>query len=54
MRPILSLLLLLSSLWMSSQLPPRPVPAKLYNNLSKNFPEFLNAQEAAQLEEKFS
>jgi uncharacterized protein len=35
-----------------AQIAERPQPAKLYNNLSKEFPDFLNQQEAAQLEEK--
>jgi hypothetical protein len=33
-------------------LPARPKPEKLINNLSKEFPDFLKAEEAAALEEK--
>ncbi len=36
----------------AAQVPERPQPAKLYNNLSTAFPDFLNAQEAAALEQK--
>lgn len=35
-----------------SQVADRPDPPKLYNNLSKAFPNFLNSSEAAMLEEK--
>jgi uncharacterized protein len=35
-----------------AQVPERPSPPKLYNNFSKEFPDFLSPQEAAQLEEK--
>lgn len=35
-----------------SQIAERPSPAKLYNNLSKEYPDFLNTNEAVQLEEK--
>lgn len=35
-----------------SQIAPRPNPPKLYNNLSKEFPQFLSSDESAQLEEK--
>jgi uncharacterized protein len=35
-----------------AQVPPRPEPPKLYNNLSKEFPAFLSVPEAARLEEK--
>lgn len=52
MKKYLVILLCFFTLGLSAQLPPRPVPAKLYNNLSKNFPDFLTAQEAQQLEEK--
>ena len=38
--------------WALAQIPPRPDPPRLYNNLSKEFPDFLNAEEAARLEEK--
>ncbi len=36
----------------NAQVAERPSPPKLYNNLSKEFPQFLNGQEAAQMEEK--
>lgn len=36
----------------SAQVAKRPYPPRLYNNLSAQFPDFLNRQEAAQLEEK--
>lgn len=35
-----------------AQVPDRPSPPRLYNNFSKAFPDFLGAEEAAQLEEK--
>ncbi len=35
-----------------AQIAPRPNPPKLYNNLSVNFPDFLNSGEAAQMEQK--
>lgn len=35
-----------------AQIPSRPDPPRLYNNLSENFPGFLSRSEAAQLEEK--
>ncbi|MFL5752503.1 MAG: TPM domain-containing protein [Bacteroidia bacterium] len=35
-----------------AQIPERPSPQRLYNNLSKEFPEFLSVSEAAQLEDK--
>lgn len=37
---------------MVAQVPPRPNPPKLFNNLSQQYPDFLNRTEAAQLEEK--
>jgi uncharacterized protein len=36
----------------NAQVPDRPEPPRLYNNLSREFPNFLNSAEAAQLEEK--
>ncbi|MES2678274.1 MAG: TPM domain-containing protein [Bacteroidota bacterium] len=36
----------------SSQVATRPSPARLYNNLSEAFPDFLSTSEAMQLEEK--
>ncbi len=35
-----------------AQIPARPSPAKLYNNLSKAFPDFLSQQNALKLEQK--
>ena len=34
------------------QIPNRPNPPKLYNNLSKEFPDFLSSQQAEQLEQQ--
>ncbi|MBL7930936.1 MAG: TPM domain-containing protein, partial [Bacteroidia bacterium] len=39
-------------LTLNAQIAERPEPPRLYNNLSKEFPDFLNSAEAAQLEEK--
>jgi len=36
----------------NAQVADRPSPQRLYNNLSKQFPDFLSSAEAAQLEEK--
>jgi len=52
MRKILSILFLFFALLVFPQIVERPVPAKLYNNFSKNHPDFLTGSEAAQLEEK--
>lgn len=35
-----------------AQLPQRPEPERLYNNLSKQFPDFLSQSEASQIENK--
>ena len=51
MRKILSLIFVLFISCVNSQIAERPSPAKLYNNLSKEFPDFLNSSEAAQLEQ---
>lgn len=53
-RVLLFWLALLSPLFLAAQktLPERPSPARLVNNLSKQFPAFLTANENAQLEEK--
>jgi uncharacterized protein len=48
---ILLLLFFLSSV-IHGAIPDRPQPPRLYNNLSKEFPSFLNAEEAAALEQK--
>lgn len=52
MRHILSILFCLVVGLSVAQIAPRPNPPKLYNNLSKEFPNFLNPSQAAQLEEK--
>lgn len=52
MRKISLICFLLFVGLLNAQIAPRPSPPKLYNNLSKEFPQFLNAQQAAQLEEK--
>ncbi len=50
-RNLIILFLFLAGI-ISSQVATRPSPPRLYNNLSEEFPDFLNVQEAAQLEEK--
>ncbi len=45
-------LVLLFSFFIQAQVPPRPEPPRLYNNFSKEFPDFLSASEASALEEK--
>lgn len=52
MKKILSLVFIVFFHVFYAQVPQRPEPLQLYNNLSKEFPQFLNASEAAQLEEK--
>ncbi|MGZ3885689.1 MAG: TPM domain-containing protein, partial [Bacteroidia bacterium] len=52
MRKIILLLLLFFRTVLPAQVPERPSPSHLYNNLSKELPDFLNTQEAQQLEEK--
>jgi uncharacterized protein len=52
MKRIIGILLLFMGMSVAAQVPPRPNPPTLYNNLSKAFPDFLNSSEAAQLEEK--
>ena len=52
MRKILSAICLLLSVFSFSHIAERPSPQKLYNNLSKEFPDFLNGQEAQLIEEK--
>src|SRR5690242_14178763 len=49
---ILSILFSIIFTGLFSQIPPRPDPPKLYNNLSKEFPQFLSPSEAGALEEK--
>ena len=52
MRKTLILLFLFFTGLINSQIADRPAPQRLYNNLSKEFPDFLNSNQAAQLEEK--
>ncbi len=52
MKKIILFFLLVLLLPVFAQVPARPQPAKLYNNLSKEFPGFLNPAEAAAIEEK--
>jgi uncharacterized protein len=52
MRKILSAIFLVLSVFVYSQIAQRPSPQRLYNNLSNEFPDFLNSQQAAQFEEK--
>lgn len=52
MKKLLILLFALLTGAINSQVAERPNPPRLYNNLSKEFPDFLNASEAAALEEK--
>lgn len=52
MRRLLFLVLLLTGLIYKGQVPSRPDPPRLYNNLSKQYPDFLSGSEAAALEEK--
>jgi uncharacterized protein len=52
MKRSLTLLFFALSYFVFSQVPERPSPQKLYNNLSKEFPDFLTAGEAAAIEEE--
>lgn len=52
MKKLLTLLFFTLTSFIFSQVPDRPSPQKLYNNLSKEFPEFLTAGEAASIEEE--
>jgi uncharacterized protein len=52
MQKLIFYFFLLQSLFCLSQIAERPNPPKLYNNLSKQFPNFLNPSEAAAIEEK--
>jgi uncharacterized protein len=52
MRKIILLIVLFSCSLGFAQVTERPSPQRLYNNLSKEFPNFLNEQEARQVEEK--
>ncbi len=50
MRKLLAFIFFISSFALLSQIPPRPSPERLYNNLSTELPDFLSADEAANLE----
>jgi uncharacterized protein len=52
MRKLFTLIFFVCALISVAQIAPRPEPPKLYNNLSKEFPNFLNPAQAAQMEEK--
>jgi uncharacterized protein len=52
MKKILLLFLLFSQQIFSQDLPERPIPPVLVNNLSKEFPDFISSSEASQLEDK--
>lgn len=53
MRKILSFIFLVVVVgFVSAQIATRPDPPRLYNNLSQEFPDFLNSAQAQQLEEK--
>ncbi|MEO6302954.1 MAG: TPM domain-containing protein [Bacteroidia bacterium] len=52
MRKLLGFIFILFATVVSSQVADRPSPQKLYNNLSNEFPQFLNSSEAQQLEDK--
>jgi uncharacterized protein len=52
MKKFLSVLFVSLAFVVASQIPERPSPPTLYNNLSDEFPDFLNSSQAAVLEEK--
>lgn len=52
MKKLVIILLTVISCNLFAQVAERPSPEKLYNNLSKQVPDFLSAQEAAQIEER--
>jgi uncharacterized protein len=52
MKKILGLVFVIFFTTFYAQVAPRPEPLRLYNNLSREYPDFLNKTEAAQLEEK--
>lgn len=52
MRNFLVILFFTCSSFVFSQVAPRPSPQKLYNNLSVEFPNFLNPSEANSIEQK--
>lgn len=52
MKKFVLLLCTLLCAFTFAQIPQRPSPERLYNNLSQEFPDFLNSQQAAALEQK--
>jgi uncharacterized protein len=52
MKRLLLFFFLFCATFLQAAVPDRPQPPRLYNNLSKEFPSFLNQTEAAALEEK--
>ncbi len=52
MRKFFVLAFVLAALFSFSQVAPRPDPPKLYNNLSKEYPNFLSSSEAQTIEQK--
>lgn len=52
MRKFFGLAFLFATLFSFSQVIPRPDPPKLYNNLSQEFPEFLNSSESNSIEQE--
>lgn len=52
MKKVFFYFLLFSVFVINAQIAERPLPERLYNNLSKEFPDFLNPDEAEALEEK--
>lgn len=50
MKKLIVLIFVFVSAFAFSQIPERPSPPKLYNNLSKEFPEFLSQSEANAIE----
>lgn len=52
MKKIAVVIVVFLSLFGTAQIEQRPSPAKLYNNLSKEFPDFLNSDEANSIEQK--
>ncbi len=52
MKKIILGIFVFLSVTLLAQVAERPSPAKLYNNLSKEFPDFISQEQAAALEEK--
>lgn len=52
MRKLFVLVFLFATLFSFSQVAERPSPQKLYNNLSKEFPNFLSSSDAESIEQK--